>query len=210
MNKVSVKRSLSTGFATLISVALCAGGANFAHAEESTPVQLPPVVIDGSSSGGDGGAWGGGSIGGGGGPGSLPCAPGGRPTPTPCGPGTPDPGQGPAGERTTPACYEEQVIKEDIMASIMSPDVQSKRIDPPGNVIMWNQQLSDPRYAGSKGADPNWVKFQVIARYGYAPSSPAVTPFTVNMHYMFNVKTRAYEQLKFKNSPTQGCKNPTP
>lgn len=108
--------------------------------------------------------------------------------------------QATASERTEPACLEEALIKNDIIASINAASSGSTM--PPGTIIMYNHQLEDPAYAGSKGADPNWVKYGVVAKWGRGANPPI---HTIDMHYMYNLSTKKFEQLKFKNTPAQGC-----
>ncbi|MFZ6688962.1 hypothetical protein ACO0K0_14530 [Undibacterium sp. SXout11W] len=107
--------------------------------------------------------------------------------------------------RKEPACLEEQVIMADIWNLLSSPAVMSGTQKPPGDVIMWNYQLKDDQYT----ADPSWVKMQVISRWGRLPNDQTAFSNVVVIHYMFNLATRAFDQMKFTNTPTQGCAKKT-
>lgn len=103
--------------------------------------------------------------------------------------------------RKEPACLEEQIIMADIWKMLSSPAVQSGTQEAPGTVIRWNYQLNDPQYT----ADPNWVKKQVVANWGRVPDKPDAFLNKVVIHYMFNMATKAFDQMKFKNTPEKGC-----
>jgi hypothetical protein len=101
-------------------------------------------------------------------------------------------------ERSEPACLEEQVIKQDVQNMISSPAVQGNLSDPPGKLIIPNSLLGDPAYR----SDPAWNKWSVTARWTRTSDA---TVYLVEIHYMFNDRTRQSSQFKFKNSPYRGC-----
>lgn len=111
--------------------------------------------------------------------------------------------------RTEAACREEQIVKAGVEADLASNAVQFGTQRPLGTIIMSNAELDDPRYAGRLGGDPSWVKYQAIVRYGQTTNSAGVTErgYTVVLHYMFNLRTKQYEQIKFKNHPSHGCRS---
>lgn len=104
--------------------------------------------------------------------------------------------------RDEAACLQEALIKQDVMNTLVSNDVLSGTAMPPGKIIMYNYQLDDPRYAGHLGADPNWVKYSVVAYWGYIGQAPQRV---IDIHYMYNISTKKFEQFKFKNTVFQGC-----
>lgn len=171
----------------------------------------PPVVVGGS------GSWGAGGMGDAGGAGE-----GGRGTQCPSGILMPEScypeGSGGAivdagyiewGKeyRDVPECKEEQLVMNDIIDQLNSPEVRLATKSPPGIVIMQNGQLQDPKFAASKGGDPGWKKYevQVVIQYEKTPGGVIVERRRVDMHYMFNSYTRAWAQLKFKTTSGSGC-----
>lgn len=171
----------------------------------------PPVVVGGMGSWGAGGT---GDAGGAGEGGRGAQCPSGILMPESCYPENPGGGIIDAGYieweteyRDVPACKEEQIVMNDIIKQLNSPEVQRATQSPPGRSIMPNWQLQDPRFAASKGGHPGWKKYevQVVVQYASAGGGVIIEKHRIDLHYMFNSDTRAWTQLKFKTTSGTGC-----
>ncbi len=106
--------------------------------------------------------------------------------------------------RPDPACEQERTAMRDLMLSLGSTAVRSGQANPiSSSRLLMNSPIGDWRYI----SDPAWEKWEFKADwYVRSPlSGVVVDKGVIVMHFMFNTRTRDAEQLKFKNSVTQGC-----
>jgi hypothetical protein len=78
-----------------------------------------------------------------------------------------------------------------------------KNGSPIGTIIFDGTTLGDPRYAGG-----TWVKYSYtrIDRSTNVTTDPGyLTRYRIEIHYMYNTVTKAFEQLKLKNTAQEGC-----
>ncbi len=106
--------------------------------------------------------------------------------------------------------FEPRCLSEKLALKILDGHLQNYRSGsiqlPPGKRILANFQLEDKKFAGSKGADPNWEKWaDVVRSYTDTDRLGRATELVVSIHYMVNLKTRETDQIKFTSSYEQGC-----
>jgi hypothetical protein len=62
-------------------------------------------------------------------------------------------------------------------------------------------ELTDLMWAGG-----DWMKFRFMTiERSREPNSQYIRRYVVDIHYMYNLRTRTWDDIKFKNSPDVGC-----
>jgi hypothetical protein len=103
-------------------------------------------------------------------------------------------------ERTTPECLNEQIAMNVARGEIEKYQSELRQ-EPPGRPIMFGP------FGDSRFQDAGWEKWTLNEYYHVSrPSDPDyVQRSSVQIHFMVNMKTHAIAQVKFANTPQQGC-----